>query len=58
MGPPLPWQSVHRVVMPIWFIAAPLNVVVDLWQVSQEVLVGKWFAGLVTIPPTHVSPAP
>jgi hypothetical protein len=39
--------------MPVWFMAVPLNVVVDLWQSSQELVVGKWFDGLVTTPPTH-----
>jgi hypothetical protein len=44
--------------MPVWFMAVPLNVVVDLWQSSQGLVVGKWFAGFVTIPPTHDNPAP
>jgi hypothetical protein len=31
---------------------------VDKWQSSHAAVVGKWFAGLVTIPPTHDIPAP
>ena len=34
--------------MPVWFIAAPLKLLVDLWQVSQAALVAMWLLGLDT----------
>ena len=34
--------------MPVWFIVVPLKLTVDLWQVSQLAVVGKWLLGLAT----------
>jgi len=35
-----PWQVAHPVVIPVWFIAHAVNVVVFLWHVSQVSVVG------------------
>lgn len=32
--------------MPVWLKVAPVNVVVDLWQVSQLAVVRTWVADL------------
>ena len=40
------WQVAQPVVMPVWFIAPVLKVVVDLWHVSQAAVVtmcDAWF---------------
>jgi hypothetical protein len=47
------WQ-VAQVVMPVWFIAVPVKLVVLLWQVEQSSVVGRWFVPLPTTPPVPV----
>ena len=44
---PVSWQVAQLLVMPVWFIAVPLNAVVLLWQDSHAALVGMWLLGMV-----------
>jgi hypothetical protein len=37
---PAAWQVAQPLAMPLWFIKVPLNVIVDLWQVSHPWEVG------------------
>ena len=40
------WQAAQPDVSPVWFMVAPTNEVVLLWQVSHGWVDGRWFAGL------------
>lgn len=39
------WQLAQFAMIPVWFIRAPANVTVLLWQVSQGTLVTMWLGG-------------
>jgi len=40
------WQLAQFATIPAWFIRAPANVAVLLWQFSQGAFVTMWFCGL------------
>jgi hypothetical protein len=57
-APPAVWHEAQPVVMPVWFIAAPvLNEVVEVWQVSQAAVVLIWLLGFATgVTPANFAP--
>ena len=48
------WQLAQPVLMPAWFMVVPAKLVVDLWHVSQDALVGIWLAGLAKPAPPNL----